>query len=51
MDADRSEFKVVQVAQVLRVVRVERLASRRLGLCVDVLQQRQVSMRLQRSLL
>ena len=48
MDADVSES---MVAQVVRELRVLRLVRRRLGLCVDVLRQRQVSMRLQRNLL
>ena len=48
MDADVSES---MVAQVVRELRVLRLVHRRLGLCVDVLRQRQVSMRLQRNLL
>jgi hypothetical protein len=48
MDADVSES---MVAQVVRELRVLRLVRRRLGLCVDALQQRQVSMRLQRNLL
>ena len=48
MDADVSES---MVAQVVRELRVLRLVRRRLGLCVDALRQRQVSMRLQRNLL